>query len=510
MSRDTGEDVARHYEPQLKRSFGAVGNAILTLSAMSPATTVFVYVSVLFFLVGTWSFPATVIAAFIAAGMGLVYAELGTAYPIAGGEYAIIGRVLGRGTGFVVFVVLLLFYTLLIASFALGAGIQLQTIWHGIDPRVAGLILLIAAACLTVLRLRTSWVVTTAMLALELVSIGIVSFMGFAHAHDPVGRLLVPKAFVPNGAAASITWSVLLVGLTLAFFNMTGFNVSVLFSEETRKARQHVGRAVLLAVAVFVVIVTVPTAAALLGAPSLQKLSTDPAAMTDLVKSLGAGRLGTFITLAIVVAIFNALVANIMGFGRVLWSGARDQVLPQPVNGWLEAVHPRFFTPWVACIVMAAAGALSLFSSAITGLVTLMGVITLVFMGLMCVAAIRIRFMRAAPPRYLMPLWPFVPVAVLVSFALMATGQTAKDLVIVLATAGIATIYYLAYLRPRSQTKWVMLGAVEEPEEWAKPAPGGAARGGAAPAGEAPEGAAAGGAALGGAAPGATSESVEA
>ena len=96
---------------------------------MSPATTVFVYVSVLFFLVGTWSFPATIVASFIAAGMGLVYAELGTAYPIAGGEYAIIGRVLGRGTGFVVFVILLLFYTLLIASFALGAGIQLQTIW---------------------------------------------------------------------------------------------------------------------------------------------------------------------------------------------------------------------------------------------------------------------------------------------------------------------------------------------------------------------------------------------
>ena len=113
---------------------------------------------------------------------------------------------------------------------------------------------------------------------------------------------------------------------------------------------------------------------------------------------------------------------------------------------------------------MAAAGALSLFSSAITGLVTLMGVITLVFMGLMCVAAIRIRLMRDAPPRYLMPLWPFVPVAVLVSFVLMATSQTAKDLVIVLATAGVATIYDLAYLRPRSRTKWVMLGAVEEPE----------------------------------------------
>ena len=342
---------------------------------------------------------------------------------------------------------------------------------------MAGLILLVLAAGLTVLRIRTSWVVTTAMLALELVSIGIVSFLGFAHAQDPIGRLIVPKAFIPSGATAPITWSVLLLGLTLAFFNMTGFNVSVLFSEETEKARKRVGRAVMLAVGVFVFVVIVPTAAALMGAPSLRGLSTSPSAMVYITKALGGERLGTFITLAIVVAIFNALVANIMGFGRVLWSGARDQVLPQPVNGWLEAVHRRFLTPWVACLVMAAAGAASLFSAAITGLVTLMGVITLVFMGLMCVSAIRIRFMPDAPRRYLMPLWPFVPIAVLASFVLMATGQTAKDLVIVLATAAGAAVYYLAYLRPRSQTKWVMLGAVEEPEEWTSaPAPGGGAR----------------------------------
>ena len=471
MDEHAAPGGAGHYKPQLKRSFGAAGNALLTLSAMSPATTVFVYVSVLIFVAGTWSFPATIIAAIIAAGMGLVYAELGTAYPIAGGEYAIIGRVLGRGTGFVVFVILLLFYTLLIASFALGAGLQLQTVWSGVDPRLAGLVLLVAAACLAVLRVRTSWFITTAMLCVELVAITVVSVMGFAHAHDPVHRLFAPQAFTPAGALAPITWSMLLLGLTLAFFNMTGFNVSVLFSEETEQARRRIGRAVLLAVGVFVVVVTVPTAAALLGAPSLHKLATDPAAMTDLVGSLGAARLGTFITLAIVVAIFNALIANIMGFGRVLWSGARDQVLPQPVNGWLETVHSRFRTPWVACLVMSAAGGISLFSAAITGLVTLMGVITLVFMGLMCVAAVRLRLLTNQPEHYRMPLWPFVPLAVLASFVLMATGQTAKDLIIVLVTAALALVYYLVYLLPRADRKWVMLGAVEEPEEWSAARP---------------------------------------
>ena len=144
-------------------------------------------------------------AAFIAAGMGLVYAELGTAYPIAGGEYAIIGRVLGRGTGFVVFVILLLFYTLLIASFALGAGIQLQTIWHSGRPPHDRLVLLaLAASCLAVLRdqneldrddghaRRSSWSpsASSASWASRTPTI-------------PSDACLSPKAFIPSGAAGA-------------------------------------------------------------------------------------------------------------------------------------------------------------------------------------------------------------------------------------------------------------------------------------------------------------------
>ena len=43
----------RHYEQELNRSLGTLGNAMLTLSAMSPATTVFVYVPVIYFVAGS-------------------------------------------------------------------------------------------------------------------------------------------------------------------------------------------------------------------------------------------------------------------------------------------------------------------------------------------------------------------------------------------------------------------------------------------------------------------------
>jgi len=452
----------QHYAQQLDRSLGTFGNATLTLSAMSPATTVFVYVPVIYFVAGTWSFLATVIAGVVALGMAVVYAELGTAFPVAGGEYSMIARILGPGTGFLVFVVQLVIYVLLLAVYAVGAGQQLQAVWPSLDVRFVGLVALAIAGCLSVLNIKVGWAVTLVMLVLELVAVGTLSVLGVVHAHAPVERLLTPHAFAPDGSVGPLTWSIILMGLTLGFFNLTGFNCAVVFSEETREARRKVARALVIAVVAVLVLVGVPTAAGLLGAPSMKGLITSASPMNYLLESYSVGRLATFIDLAIFVAIFNALIANVMIFGRVLWSGSRDRVLPDPLNRWLDSVHPKSKTPWVASLVIAAIGCACIFSSALTGLVTLSGLVTIVFMSLMCIAALRVRRFRDLPEHYLMPLWPIIPVAVLVAFILMATGQTAHDLYVTLGIAAVALVYYLAYLRPRAGRRWVLLSAVEE------------------------------------------------
>ena len=191
--------------------------------------------------------------------------------------------------------------------------------------------------------------------------------------------------------------------------------------------------------------------------------------MNYLLKSYGAGRIGTFIDLAVFVAIFNALIANVMIFGRVLWSSARDRAMPDPLNRWLNAVHPTLKTPWVASLVMAAMGAVCIFSSALTGLVTLSSIVTLVFMGLMCLAALRVRRFADLPAHYVMPAWPLIPLAVLAAFVLMATGQRIHDLLITLGIAAVALAYYLLYLRPRPTSRWVLLGAVEETAKRRRP-----------------------------------------
>jgi amino acid transporter len=443
-------------EQQLHRHLGTAGNLMLTLSAMGPAMTVFIYVPVVYWVAGTWSFLATLIGAGIALGMALVYAEVGTAFPIAGGEYSMISRVLGRGTGFIVFAIQLSFYVLMLATFAVGAGIQLQTVWASVDPRMVGLVVFAVAALLSIPDIKIGKGVTGVLLVLQLVAIVVVSVLGLAHAHSPASRLFDLQAFAPDGAAMAITWSVILVGLTLGFFNLTGFNLVIVFSEETREPKKRIPRALLLAVGMVVLLIAIPTAAGLLGAPSLETLLTSPAPMSYVLESYGASAFNTFVNLAVFVAIVNMQLANVMAFGRFLYSGARDKAFPASINRVLSKLHPRFGTPWVASIVMAVIGAAAMFSSAITGLVTLTGFITLVFMGLMCIASIRIRSLRGAPDHYRMPAWPVVPLAVIAVFVVLATGQSSKDLLITAAIAGVAVIYYVGYLWPRRDTRWLL------------------------------------------------------
>ena len=86
----------------LQRSMKVLGALILTLSAATPASSVFVIVPDVLSQAGTGALIAMGLAALIAVCVAQVYAELGSAFPLAGGEYAMVGRTLGPWAGFAV------------------------------------------------------------------------------------------------------------------------------------------------------------------------------------------------------------------------------------------------------------------------------------------------------------------------------------------------------------------------------------------------------------------------
>jgi amino acid transporter len=459
--------AGRRYQQQLARTLRVAGNMTITLSVIGPAASVFAIGSVALRQQGSGAFLAFLIAALISGCLAVGWAELGALYPTASGLYGIVARVLGRRAGFLALVLQLALFVIVPSAFALAAGQYVAALWPAISPRVAALVLLVAATALAVAGIRFNAAVAAALLTLELTIILVVSVLGFAHAHWSVaGTLLDPRVYAADGSATPATLRTLLSGVALGMGAYAGYGSAVIFSEETRGPRRGIARAVLGALGVAVVAELLAITAALVGAPSQAQLTTAPAPMSYLVRSLGGDRLVTIITLALLATFFNILLAVLLEYARILYSSGRDRTWPAPLSRAVGRIHPRTRTPLAATVTIGVAAltltAVSDYAAAVT-FASLTVVVTFALIALSALAS-RVWQPRLARP-YRMPLWPLPPLVALAGVAVTVLLQAGRDLAIVAGIVAAGVLYHVAYLRPRRDTHWILLDPlVSEPD----------------------------------------------
>jgi amino acid transporter len=461
------QPAGRRYQQQLARTLKVVGNMTITLSVIGPAASVFAIGSIALRQQGSGAFLAFLAAALISGCLAVGWAELGALYPTAGGLYGIVGRVLGRRAGFLALTLQLALFVIVPSAFALAAGQYLNAVWPTISPRTAALVLLAAAAALTVVGIRFNAAVTAALLALELTIILVVSALGFAHAHWSLAATLVdPRVYAADGSAAPATLRTLLAGVVLGLGAYAGYGGAVILSEETQGPRRGIARAVLGALGVAVVAELLAITAALLGAPSQAQLTTAPAPMSYLVRSLGGDTLVTIVTLALVATFFNIVLAVLLEYARTLYSSGRDRAWPMPLSRALGRIHSRTRTPVVASLTIGAAALTLTAASDYAAAVTFASLTVVVTFALIALSALvsRLREPHLTRP-YRMPLWPLPPMVALAGVAVTVVLQTGRDLAIVAGILAAGMLYDVAYLRPRRDTHWTLLDPlVDEPD----------------------------------------------
>ena len=462
-----GAEVTPPTAPAFSRSMKMIGCLMITVSCVTPASSLFIVIPGVVQQAGSGALISAGIGAFISLLIAFVYAELASAFPVSGGEYAMVGRVMGPLSGFVILGLNLVVLMLGIAVIAVGLGSYVHAILPAYSALSEALVCLGATTLCALLSIRTNAFITACFLALELVALLVVTALGFSGPFNPWASLLFdPMVANAAGQLVPATFSYIGLGTSAAVFAFYGFGCAIYLGEETQGASRHVARAVLWALVISVVAQVVPLAALLHGAPHTAQLFQSDTMFGDMVRARGGQSLATVINVSVALAIFNANVAIVILASRMVFSTGRDQVWSGRIDEAIVRVDDRFRSPWVATMVTGAlSGLLSLLDFQL--LLVASGTALMVVYGYLCVAVIAGRRDGAtAHALYKMPLYPLPPVLALVAFAyIIFTNVTNPEtgLTSFLATAAIlivSALYYQLVLRKRG--KWVLRGPVDE------------------------------------------------
>ncbi len=336
---------------------GPVGTLFITVSVLSPSIAVFIVGSDVIRQVGTGVFACFAAAALFGVAMSCVYGELGSAFPGAGGEYTILGRVLGPNWACGVLGLNLMGFSISLALSGFGVATYLSAAVPGLPARPLAAMMVVLAAGIAVLHIQVGALVTGGFLLVELLAIAVLTTLGARHAHQPLSVLLHPVVNASGRLAAS-TMAGLGAATAAGIYAFNGYGAAIFFGEDMRDARRDMARVVLLALAAGVLMVMPPIAAVILGAPDLRALSAAQAPIPAFIEQVGGRTLARLMSLGVALAVFNTMIAIALMAGRQLYTTGCDGLWPRPVSAALAAPHPRWGSPWIATLVMGGCGLL--------------------------------------------------------------------------------------------------------------------------------------------------------
>src|SRR2546426_2213626 len=131
------------YNQELKRKINVLGNLALVLSDITPTASLLIVGTVVIVTAGTGSIAAYLIGCFLAINVALCMGELGSMFPVAGGLFSIVTRVLGKPIGFLAMLDYMGQAVFLPATVAVGIGVYISVLVAGVPSNVAAAVVMI-------------------------------------------------------------------------------------------------------------------------------------------------------------------------------------------------------------------------------------------------------------------------------------------------------------------------------------------------------------------------------
>lgn len=429
------------YQQELARVLTVLQTVGLALSDITPTASFFVIAAQVYPMAGTGAVWTFLLAGVIALAVAASMAELGSMYPIAGGLYSIVARVLGKPIGFLAMTDYVVQAIFLPAAIALGIGSYMQMLIPAVNANLWATVLMLMVTAVAVFRVNTNANITGIFLSVELVVIVVVAIVGFLHPIN--GAALFHPALTTGETLHPVSFAVILSAVAVALFSFNGYDSAINFSEETDGSAKNVGRSVINAASLGVLFQVIASIAVLLGVPSLPKFFGSTLPIYYFLQVYLGTALANVMVVGVALAVLNATLAIVLQFSRVIYSTARDGSWPGSVNHFLSRVHPRFRTPWGSVLFVGLLGTLLTLFGSVVSAITFTSVMIIILYALIAIAALvnRVR-MRGVRPPFRMWLWPLPPIVALVGVILAIIQQTTHDLLICALIFAAGIVYY--------------------------------------------------------------------
>ncbi len=412
---------------------------------------------------------AWILGAAIAIADGLVWAELGAAFPRAGGSYAFLREIYGpdgAGNWLSFLFVWQLSFTapLSIASGCIGLSGFLGIFWPGIDRApIAALPMLhysgfvAAAACLLVtwmLYRRLSvitgmaWVLFGGVMA----AIAGVIVSGFARAAATGGWHMPAAPALP----AALALSGLAQATLICTYDYWGYYNICFLGAEVRQPERTIPRAILLSVffvATFYILMNLAALPSMGGAAAhaVESAALRIRLVAEIAASAFGHWAGYIIALLVIWTAFSSVFSLLLGYSRVPYAAARDGNYFR----FLGAVHPRHGIPHRSLVALGIVAACFCFFS-LQQVITMLVITRIVlqfFLQQAGVIWLRIRRSDLNRP-FKIPLYPLPPLAAMAGFIfiLIKRANAVGELAVAAGIGIVGTAIYL--VRARALRQW--------------------------------------------------------